>query len=569
MLKDAAKAPCVTNDRVSSSMLTVAAADSRVWNARTQEPSTLTEAASNLQVHVVSSEQSNKFLVDRQKEDPDIGPIIQKLLSPTSRVEFTDKGERLWKIRKNLEVKEGLLVRKYKMNANRRPIEQVVLPENMKEMVLESLHDDIFSGHFGVKKTLSRVKLRYYWPGYAKDVEKWCQTCLVCQRRKSPQSANTPPLQSIDTGQGPFEQIALDILKLPLTERGNQYALVIEDYFSKWVEVFPLQRTAAPSVAQCVLNGWVSRFGCPYSILSDQGQEFESNLFKELNNAMQTSKLRTTAYHPRTDGMVERKNRTLIDVLSKFASQEADWDLKLPLILFAIRTSEHASTGFSPFLLTYGKEARIPWDILYGAPPSQPLPKEQWVASRKKDMENIFEMVKQNTKRSQKHQKEYYDRNRKCKFQSFETGDLVMLCDPAARVKDGKLNSPWSGPLKILEKLSDALYRLELKDGKDKIVNTERLKKFYPRYSSNMPAQPGARNDTQWDSDDEHSLVDDAELINLNEERDNQHPGTEAEQQNLGNELRDAPVPIMGHRGELWCNNNPQNVLQTRLRPRN
>ena len=100
---------------------------------------------------------------------------------------------------------------------------------------------------------MARVRLRYYWPGYQKDVEEWCKTCMTCQQRNNPASKNIAPLMSIDTGQGPFEQIALDILKLPRTSRGNQYLLVIEDYFSKWVEAFPMRRTVEPGVAQCLL----------------------------------------------------------------------------------------------------------------------------------------------------------------------------------------------------------------------------------------------------------------------------------------------------------------------------
>ena len=157
-------------------------------------------------------------------------------------------------------------------------------------MVLESLHDSEFSGHFGAKRTQARVQIRYYWPGYGKDVEEWCKSCQICQERKNPPTKNIPPLTNIDTGTGPFEQIALDILKLPVTERGNEFILLIEDYFSKWIEAFPLKRTIAPSVAQCLLNGWVARFGCPLTILSDQGSEFESHLFKCLNDMLGVKK---------------------------------------------------------------------------------------------------------------------------------------------------------------------------------------------------------------------------------------------------------------------------------------
>lgn len=500
------------------------------------------------------------FLAKQQSKDEDIGPVIKKMQSPEEKVDFTEKGERLWRVKKNLELKEGLLIRYHRLGPGREPIEQVVLPGTLKNMVLESLHDSILSGHFGVKKTAARVKLRYYWPGYLGDVEEWCRTCLVCQQRKNPRSRNIAPLQSIETGEGPFEQVALDILKLPLTSRKNQYVLVIEDYFSKWVEAFPLKRTVAPSVAQCILNGWISRFGCPFSILSDQGREFESKLFKCLNEMLQVSKLRTTTYHPRTDGMVERSNRTLIDLLSKYAGEEPDWDLKLPLVLFAIRTGEHATTGFSPFLLTYGKEARIPWDILYGTPTNQPLPHEEWVAKRKQDMTRIFRLVREQTQRSQMHQKRFYDKNLKGGFQVFEPGDSVMLCDPARRAKEGKLNSPWAGPYEIVEKLSEALYSVRVK-GAVKVFNTERLKKYHPRVDVDQSELASVSLDSDSEDNDELMETDEDQGEDEDAREPNVRPVGEEVQPPLLPEVEQVRVPLMGHRGEKWCNIDGNNVL--------
>ena len=436
-----------------------------------------------------ADEPSKDLLSSQQIGDPDIGPVIQRLNGTLEPAQLTKGGEHLWKIRRKLELKDGMLIRHHKLKAGLAPIEQVVLPTCLREMVMESLHDDILAGHFGVKRTKVRVQLRYYWPGYLVDVEEWCNSCIVCQERRGPQSRNVAPLMSIDTGQGPFEQLALDLVKLPVTSRGNQYALVIEDYFTKWVEAFPLQGTAAPSVAQCLLNGWISRFGCPFTILSDQGREFESNLFKALNTMLQSKKLRTTTYHPRTDGMVERSNRTLIDVLSKYGKEEPDWDLKLPLVLFAIRTSEHSTTGFSPFALTYGREARVPWDIVYGPAPKSPMPPEEWVADRKKHMAKVFRMVKEQTARKQMHQKQYFDKNLKGKFQTFEVGEKVMYFDPASRSKVGKIHRPWSGPTRVVGKLSDVLYKIEVcTRGKmrEAVVNTERLKKYVERGSDDV-----------------------------------------------------------------------------------
>jgi hypothetical protein len=352
---------------------------------------------------------------------------------------------------------------------------------------------------------------------------------------------------------------------------------VVEDFFSKWVEAFPLRRTVAPSVAQCVLNGWISRFGCPFTILSDQGSEFESNLFRSLNDMLQVKKLRTTTYHPRTDGMVERSNRTIVDILSKYGEGEADWDLKLPLVLFAIRTSEHATTGFSPFALTYGREARLPWDILYGPAPKTPTPLEDWVAERKAHMTKVFQMVRECTSRMQRHQKEYFDKNRSGKFQHFEEGELVMYFDPACRLREGKLHRPWSGPHRVVEKVTDALYKIEIGPDNLKMVNAERIKRYHQRGVAIRDDQKDfiVKSPEGEDSDDEGEL----DSIDSGGEDDMGDPRQGQGGELLGHDVlpehhmqqryEGIPEPLMGHRGELWANVDPRNIIREGRRVRN
>ena len=503
---------------------------------------------------------------EQQKRDQDIGPVIERLQGRQG-VKLTRRGEQLWRKRGKLGLLDGLLIRYHQLKGGLSSIEQVVLPGCMRQMVMESLHDSEFAGHFGVKRTLARVKLRYYWPGYMEDVEEWCKTCVVCQERKPPPNKNVAPLTSIDTGQGPFEQVALDILKLPRTERGNQYLLVIEDYFSKWIEAFPLQRTIAPSVAQCVLNGWIARFGCPFTILSDQGPEFSSKLFQSLNKMLQVKKLRTTTYHPRTDGMVERTNRTMIDIMSKYAEGEPDWDLKLPLVLFAIRTSEHATTGFSPFALTYGCEARLPWDILYGPVPNTPTPLESWVADRKLHMTKVFQMVKEHTGRRQLQQKEFFDKSRSGKFSKFQVGELVLYFDPACRSKEGKLNRPWSGPHRVTEKVSDSLYVVELGPGKEKMVNAERIKTYHGRMGWEAPQPVPHREEEEEDSGDDIELrevYDNVEQMEGEAGQQVQPAQGEDIHQALPVQAGRQPIQPQAQwdRGQYLCNLDPVNIVE-------
>ena len=266
--------------------------------------------------------------------------------------------------------------------------------------------------------------------------------------------------------------------------------------------------------------------------------------------------------------MVERRNRTVIDVLSKYGEKEPNWDLQLPLALFAIRTSEHATTGFTPFSLTYGREARIPWDIVYGSAPHTLMPLEKWVAERKEHMSHVFKMVQQHTKKHQLQQKRYFDSNLKGEFQSFDEGELVMMYDTASRSKHGKLNSPWCGPFHVVTKLSDCLYKVLLEPGKERVVNVEKLKKYYERGQGvirgapvqGMPQHQPVQESGESELDDDEMSIDgedgDLNMVAPPVVQIQGNPQHAMNQEQLN--LRE---PLMGARGQYWCNLDPRNIV--------
>ena len=159
----------------------------------------------------------------------------------------------------------------------------------------------------------------------------------------------------------------MDILgPLPTTVRGNKYVLVVGDYFTKWTEAYPMPDSEATTVARLLVNEFICRFGVPEQLLTDQGRNFESTLIEQICQLLGIRKMRTTPYHPQSDGMVERFNRTLLSMLSVAVEEsEGDWDLKIPTIMFAYRSSVHESTGESPFCLMFGREAPLPVDVMY------------------------------------------------------------------------------------------------------------------------------------------------------------------------------------------------------------
>ena len=148
---------------------------------------------------------------------------------------------------------------------------------------------------------------------------------------------------------------------LPKTARGHRYILVICDYATRYPEAMPLKRFTAPAVAEQLMELF-SRHGVPKEILTDQGTNFMSQLLQELYKMLGVKPVRTTPYHPQTDGLVERFNQTLKQMLRKIIDEEGrDWDKLVPYILFAYREVPQSSTGFSPFEMVYGRDVRGPW----------------------------------------------------------------------------------------------------------------------------------------------------------------------------------------------------------------
>ncbi|KMQ83432.1 integrase core domain protein, partial [Lasius niger] len=191
------------------------------------------------------------------------------------------------------------------------------LPQDRIKEILKETHDSPFGGHFGVNKTLEKIRKRFFWANCKQDVEKWCRTCKICVSKKGPLGKGKSPLQIYNV-EAPLERVQMDILgPLPLTKLGNKYLLVMVDCFTKWVEAFPIKNIRAKTVAEVFVNQFVSRHGVPVEIHTDQGKNFESQLFAELMRLLGIKKTRTTALHPQSDGQVERQHQTIINYLAK------------------------------------------------------------------------------------------------------------------------------------------------------------------------------------------------------------------------------------------------------------
>ncbi|MES9883736.1 MAG: DDE-type integrase/transposase/recombinase [Sedimenticola sp.] len=376
-----------------------------------------------------------------------------------------------------LQLIDGILYRR--VEEGDQTINQLLVPSNRKLEIMQSLHKEAGGGHLGIAKVCAKLKCRCYWSGWQEDVEIFCKECLECGSRKSPTKHTRAPMVANCAG-SPMEKIALDILgPLPTSKDGNRYILVISDYFTKWTEAYALPNHRAKTVAKTLVDEFICRYGAPMIIHSDQGSDFESKLFKEVCVLLAIKKTRTTPYHPQSDGQVERFNRTLLDMLSKHVQEDqTDWDIHIPHVMMAYRSSEQDSTKFSPAMLMFGHELRLPIDVIVGDPPKAKPQISDYASHLRTSLNTAFKKVRDNLEASHKIQKDTYDV--KVAGMRIEEGDDVWLHSPAVKVgRTTKLNCPWEGPYTVLQKMSDVTYKIKRAGGrKEKVVHYNRLKPY-------------------------------------------------------------------------------------------
>ncbi len=384
-----------------------------------------------------------------------------------------------WSQWSSLSLEDGLLVRQFEVSKNKtRP--QVLVPEKLKDLVFQNLHNAKTAGHMGVKRTLSCVKERFYWPGLKEAVKQWCEKCDTCAQRRSPPKRRKAPLPKYRMGM-PMETVALDISgPWPMSKSGNKYILVAVDHFTKWAEAWPIPDQEAKTVARVLVDQFISRHGTPHSIHTDQGRNFESKLFKELCKLLGVRKTRTCSFNPKANGTVEQLNHTVKSLITAYIGEnQHTWDNDLYLLMMAYRSTPHASSGLSPNEMVYGRQIHMPIDIMLGSPPDvdQEGDENDYVESLRIKMENAYDLAREHLGCSAQQQKRYYDLN--AIDEPYEKGDLVWMVNNTRRVKQcPKLQKKWLGPYLITKKVNDVTYRIQKTQTESKVVPFDQLKPY-------------------------------------------------------------------------------------------
>jgi hypothetical protein len=240
---------------------------------------------------------------------------------------------------------------------------QIVLPKSLRAEILYLCHDNVIGGHLGFLKTYEKVRERFWWPKMKEEIAYWVNSCEDCQSRKGSARESTFS-EPISIGE-PFDMLGVDIMgPLPTTKNGHKYIVVFTEYLTKWVEAFPIVDADSVTVAKLLVEQVICRYGAPRKLLSDQGKVFLSHLILDLCKYFGIQKVNTAAYRPQTDGLTEKFNHTLANMLSMYVSaNKRDWDEIIPYVLFAFRTSIQESIMEKPFYLMFGREPHLPIDV--------------------------------------------------------------------------------------------------------------------------------------------------------------------------------------------------------------
>ena len=382
--------------------------------------------------HVNSPFSTNTFdvvhLHTEQQRDPYIQQQLTQLCSNSNPTSFL--------------LKDNLLYRSICLSRRSKTKQEVLcLPQSMILSLLQACHDDPMSGgHFSLDRTYQKLKLHYWWPNMTESIKQYIRSCALCQQYNVSRQKKPGRLRCVPPPDGPFQTIGIDYCgPLPRTPRDNRYVLVITDYFSRHVVAIPLPNCSATTTAEALFNDYFCKFGIPCLIVSDQGPHFRNQLMTNMRSLIGYNHIYSTAYHPQSNGIVERFNSTFIPQISKLQDGEHNnWDEYLQAVVFAYNSGVHKTTQYSPYELLYGRPPRLP----FHPPPTHfsfPPPCD-YLVQLHKTLTIYHKSARSYIVQQQGRNKARYDTNRSDPY--YKVGDRVITRVHGMNHKLGPLFSP-------------------------------------------------------------------------------------------------------------------------------
>lgn len=337
------------------------------------------------------------------------------------------------------------------------------LPKTYRFAAFKAQHDLC---HPSVRKTRRQIISKFFWPSMSQEAATWTKACTSCQRAKVSRHVVTP-LTTFPPSQR-FEHIHIDIVGPLRPSNDNRYCITIIDRSTKWPEAIPVQDITADIVAKVLYEHWIARFGCPLRISTDQGRQFESSLFNALMKKFGITRIRTTAYHPQSNGQIERWHRTMKAALMARGATTT-WSDELSTVLLGLRSALREDNNLSPALMTYGATLRIPADFFV---PTQPKIDD---ADFVRQLSEAMSSLSPSTRPLQSARPFIFKDLSKCTH--------VFVRNDAVRAP---LTPPYDGPYEVLQRY-DKYFKVQL-PSRTSVISLDRLK---PAYIFTDPAEDG------------------------------------------------------------------------------
>ncbi|UYV82121.1 hypothetical protein LAZ67_21001001 [Cordylochernes scorpioides] len=332
------------------------------------------------------------------------------------------------------------------------------VPENFRRQIFNSLHN---LSHPGIRATKKLITQKYFWPKMNQAINHWSKSCLDCQKSKIHRHTITKhgifPLPSTR-----FEHVHLYLIgPLPYSENCTHILTAIDRY-SKWPEAFPISDKTAISVAKA----FFSRYGVPATITTDQGREFESHLFKDLTSLIGTNRIRTTAYNPAANGLVERLHRQIKAAIIA-SGNTINWIDALPLVLLGIRTSYKEDLKCTAAEMVFGTTLNLPADLITNSEFKNPDP-----SNFATQLKNYVSRIRPQPTRQTKQNNIFSHKDLDTCSHVFVRKDFVKRA----------LSPPYEGPFPVVSR-SSKTFTVKIND-QNKVISVNRLK---PAFIENTP----------------------------------------------------------------------------------
>ncbi|CAK5046064.1 unnamed protein product [Meloidogyne enterolobii] len=422
---------------------------------------------------------------EEQGKDRNYMKIVEVLKEKDNINSEEENSEENREALENFSVIDGILYRWMESEEDSYPV--IAIPQTLRERIMRECHEnELLGAHLGIAKTLEKIKKRFFWKRLSSDVHNYVSACIKCQERKiMPSNIRKEPIFPITVPKSPFERIHIDIMgPLPLTIEGYKYIFTVVDAFSKWLVAVPMENQTAITVAQAFSNNFITKFGCPRSVVSDNGRQFISNIFQDLAKLYGFKHRKTTTYHPQSNGMAERLNRVIADMLFNYVNIKGDnWGHFLQSVVFAYNTSVQASTKQSPYFILFFRDPIMPIDLRLSNWEGNTREEDMsdYLEENVKGLKQIWDSVKLSIEKAQKTQKDNADRDRK--EHNFKIHDLVLVkIEHLPGDQAHKFRPKWSGPYRIIEINTPVLTIREINTDKITKIHMDKAKRLIQNY---------------------------------------------------------------------------------------